>query len=606
MTDPQGKNNPFTVHTPEKMEAKDTVDLFVDVFTEFPKIPQVGHTFLHGPRGSGKSMMFRYLQPDCQIIVRECSPAEILFWGVYIPIKNTALSLTELLRLENRHASSLINEHFLVMYFTEKVFASFLKVDLGTWEKEAVPQVKDFIKEVFIRLLSACGDNAPNIPIDDCQCINECFGRVKSATEERYMQVITYLKRLTFAPTQEALPYDGALCGYHDFLYPLLLKMQELPFMPKGPIYLLVDDADNLNLTQTRILNTWVSSRTSTDVSIKASTQLQYKTYRTITGQIIESPHDFSEVNMSAIYTASPKARYRDRIQTMVSKRLILKGINVTPEEFFPEDEEQENRIKAIAGQYRADWEKSGRGYRPNDDAYRYARPDYIKSLGGSSKSTSTYKYAGLDQLTHISSGVVRNFLHAAALMFGDTVAQSSQESVVFIPPRIQDAVVRRLADDLVFSGLEQILDDKAEEAPPPEDVKKLQNLIRVLGATFQAILLSDRSERRVFSIAISGHLDEDVRRILRLGSELGYLHISSIGNKEGTGRTRLYVLTRRLAPHFNLDPSSFAGYLFVTSDALKTAMERPDYLLRKPGYLESLGEVRQLRLELDNEPEND
>ena len=66
-------------------------------------------------------------------------------------------------------------------------------------------------------------------------------------------------------------------------LLPNAQSTKGAPFMPKGPIYLLLDDADNLNETQTRILNSWVFCRTSSDVSLKISTQLNYKTFRTAT-----------------------------------------------------------------------------------------------------------------------------------------------------------------------------------------------------------------------------------------------------------------------------------------------------------------------------------
>lgn len=83
---------PFTVQSPEDMSADDMVHLFVNVFTDFPKVPHPGHAFLHGPRGSGKSMMFRYLEPDCQMLARKCSLQELPFYGIYIPVKNTELS----------------------------------------------------------------------------------------------------------------------------------------------------------------------------------------------------------------------------------------------------------------------------------------------------------------------------------------------------------------------------------------------------------------------------------------------------------------------------------------------------------------------------------
>ena len=63
----QGPPNPFTVKTPEGLAAAEAASLFVDVFTDFYKIRDPGHAMLNGPRGSGKSMMFRYLEPDCPV-----------------------------------------------------------------------------------------------------------------------------------------------------------------------------------------------------------------------------------------------------------------------------------------------------------------------------------------------------------------------------------------------------------------------------------------------------------------------------------------------------------------------------------------------------------
>lgn len=56
--------NPFRVFSPEEMVAEDVCELFVEPFTDFSKITLPGHAMLNGPRGSGKSMIFRYLLPD--------------------------------------------------------------------------------------------------------------------------------------------------------------------------------------------------------------------------------------------------------------------------------------------------------------------------------------------------------------------------------------------------------------------------------------------------------------------------------------------------------------------------------------------------------------
>ena len=123
---------------------------------------------------------------------------------------------------------------------------------------------------------------------------------------------------------------------------------------------------------------------------------------------------------------------------------------------------------------------------------------------------------------------------------------------------------------------------DEDQEPSSTGLTRKLRNLILALGGTFHQILLSDRSERRVFSIALSDEPDEELLTVLRLGVRYGYFHESTIGNKEGTGRTRLFILSRRLAPVFTLDPTSFAGYKFVTCAVLHEAMNTPKSFLRR------------------------
>ena len=590
---------PFTVQSPEDMSADDVVHLFVDVFTDFPKVPHPGHAFLHGPRGSGKSMMFRYLEPDCQMLARNCGLAELPFYGIYVPVKNTELRRTELRRLEDQHADVLLNEHFMVIGFAAKAFSSLEGLQIPEPSREALGQVHALVNEHFAGLLRGCGYEGDTPHADNDATPEACFSKLKKACEDIQSNLNLYFKSLAFS--QSPVPYHGPICGYMDFLFPLLCRIAELTFMPEGPIFFMIDDADNLSLTQTRVLNTWVSTRTSSRVSLKISTQLRYKTYRTVTGTTIDAPHDYSEINISTVYTASRKHTYRRRVREIVRKRLELRGITVSPEDFFPENLEQERAIAEIAERHKRDWAEAGRGHRPEDDALRYARPDYIKSLGGPSKSTHTYSYAGFDQLVHISSGIIRYFLEAAAMMYSEALAKvtTGRTDIQNIPPGIQNDVVRGMADDFLLGEFEKMNRDESAEAPDEKKLQELSNLINALGGLFFEILISHRAERRIFSIAFSDTPSHDIREVLDLGEEMGYFHVSAIGNKDGTGRTRLYILNRRLAPSFNLDPTSFAGYLFVTSDRIREAMERPQSLLRRIRHkgVDEMLEAWQLRL---------
>jgi hypothetical protein len=583
-------DNPFKVLTPEDMDAADVQALFVDVFTDFYKISNPGHTMVSGPRGCGKSMMFRYLLPDCQRLARKCELRELPFCGILVSIKNTMPNLTELHRLEAQHADAILNEHILTVFVANKVFTTISRAvaELGSEQSAAI---RGFVEDTLVpRLRMAGWTEKAQVPMDAQPA--QVFFHCAAIFDRLYAEVNQYAKRLALAP-QQPLPYAGALCGYLDVLFPVLQGLRALAFLPDGPFYVLIDDADYLNRTQTRVLNSWVSTRTAGDVSIKISTQLRYKTLATIAGPMIQSPHDYQEINIADVYTSS-RSRYPKRVEAIVKKRLMRGGwseAEADPREFFPVDKEQEDTIYAIAQRIKNGW-SGPKGYRPDDDVTRYARPEFFKSLAGASKSTSSYSYAGFDQLVHISSGLIRYFLEPAAQMYDEERAKTEPARVRFIRQGIQDSIIRGEAERLMFSEFDKMREDEADYAANHESddaradvpivTERLRNLLRVLGNTFYQKLVSEDSERRVFSVAISGTPAPELVRVFDLGVRYGYFHRSSIGNKDGTGRTRLYVLTRRLAPHFNLDPSSFAGYLFATNDILFDAMHNPDKTLRK------------------------
>ena len=116
-------NNPFEIKTPESNSAEDILELFVDVFPDFWQVKEAGHTFLNGPRGSGKSMMFRYMMPDCQMLKTGSKACDLDYFAVYVGIKQTNINNTDLERLSN-HATLIINEHLLSTFVIANVLGS--------------------------------------------------------------------------------------------------------------------------------------------------------------------------------------------------------------------------------------------------------------------------------------------------------------------------------------------------------------------------------------------------------------------------------------------------------------------------------------------------
>lgn len=569
--------NPFQITTPEDLSAEEMVKLFVDVFSDFQKVIDPGHVFLMGPRGVGKSMMFRYLQPDCQSLKNNCDVTTLPFLGIYVPLKNTNFSMTELKRLEDRHASELLNEHILVTFFSIKIFESLLAMKQGL-DKINTDELKEFYRDTFLSFFWSIPEEEKEL--EENSTVEDMLKKMMNIMENRYKSAMNYAKKLAF--TMELIPFEDELLDYLDFLLPLLDGMSEI--INHGTIYLLIDDAQCLSDTQTFILNSWVSTRTSRRVSLKISTQYNYKSFYTLQGSTIDSPHDFSLIDMASIYTGTNKSKYRNRIEEIVNKRLKLYGIKATAIEFFEVDSAQEDKIKEYAEKYRKAYDEgNGKGHNRSDDAIRYARPDFIKSLAGTSKNSSTYSYSGFEQLVHLSSGVVRYFLEPAHLMYAKELTNGNN-NITKISSGIQNEIIREEANKFLFNELDRIKIGKHENTIPSSDIDMLTNLIKGLGALFREILLSDRSERRVFSIAISDKPSEMVNNVLELGVRLGYFQQSTIGKKNSIfgGRTKLYIMNRRLAPIWTLDPNGFAGYLFVKNELLEEALVNPDAMNKR------------------------
>lgn len=604
------EQNPFWVWTPEDIAADKAVELFVEPFTDFPAVESPSHTFIHGPRGSGKSMMFRMMRPDCARLQRHgCSLAELPYLGVYIPIKKTEISQTEMVYLDKHAARYVFNEHMLCLYFAQKICD-----ELGSQRLDYKglscdrTAFTDWVRSRIIQRLTLSTSHEMldfKKADDDDEWAKSAFKTIADYLHKHWEVVEQLVRKLPLSP--ESLgAFNGNLLSYHSFLLPLIDGLRGFGLLPSVPVYLLVDDADNLSLIQTQILNSWIATRSTGSVCLKASTQMRYKTRLTFGGQRIEAPHDYHEVDVSVLYTTR-RDHYLNRLERIVARRLKSARLNEDPHSFFPEDPDQEAEVRKIQATLKDNAEKGeGRGHRPRDDANRYGRPEFIRLLGGSKKSTSKYSYSGFEQLAHISSGVVRWFLEPAARMFAEQISVSEPgTNITAIEPRIQNEKIREFSEAFFQTDFEQMKEDAKTQAREviewqerEKDYKRLEMLINAMGKTFFAILTDkDRSERRVFSIALSDPADDEVRRVLNLGVEEGYLYRATIGTKTGHGRTARYVLSRRLAPYFSLDPTSFSGYLFVTNENIRQAMNKSNSRLRD---IESLGDNIQMELPVD------
>ncbi len=574
--------NPFRVHTPESLSAEEVVKLYVSEMPGADAVHSAGHTMVVGSRGTGKSMMLRYLEPDCQLLVQDSKSqvhiTDIDYYSLYVTIKQTDLIYPELESLEGTFADRPVNEHFLILILVWKAVSRC--IDQGTLDFTKKNSFDSDTSKLF-RLLNKFID----------------FGEQKPKTDfDLFLSLVDYLADLHAASLQyldeiladpDSTPkFEAVLLRFSTFLLPFLEAWVGLEGMPgTRRLFIIIDDADYLNEMQTKILNTYVSTRQSSIFFKIASEIYQYKTFSTLDGRRIEVPHDFAEINTVDIYTSNTTRGYEARLTRIIDKRLELYNFDksktgriANAEQFFPEDGKQKSEISKLkrdiaTGAHKV---KSGAS-RPRDNAYRYAIPEYIRLLGGDRKSRSNYSYSGYNQLVNISSGIPRYFLEAAYLMY-DRMKALHDGEFTYIEPSVQNTVVREQAERIVMDELERLkLSDTHLDGSSATAVL-LHNLIISLGSFFQVSLLdAEATERRYFSFALSQTPTPELEKVLRFGVRNSMFTRTTIGRKEGFGRTHRYILTRRVAPYFTLDPNGFTAYRFLTNNALERMMHDPD-----------------------------
>lgn len=595
------KDNPFSVMVPDEMTAEEANAIFVELHADRPEVRGLGNIMISGVRGCGKSMLIRCSLCDFIMIRERKKFSELPYLAISLPVKKTELALADLQKLDNYFAPYMLNEHFMVMNVLIHTFLCLREIiyDKG---KHDVIKYEEFFEKIYCESLHICGCNDEITP--DYSSESGFFSSLYSHMCIKINEFKRYILSL-YNTENKMISYDLPLFSYGQLLVPVLRGLLELPGFPRGKkLLLFIDDADYLSEIQTQILNSWLVSRTQPTISIKVSAQEEvYKTFVTSTGVFVEAPHDFQEIDISPVYTTDFREGnyYRQAIMVLYKRLQLFWGVETYPdgnikemekalESFFPYYELQEKGIEIEAQKIKDGYEENGRGYDRSDDVRRYAIPNYIRSLGGRRKATSTFRYAGLRNIIHLSSGNIRYLLNAVALMYSMELSLRKDKNVKFISTSVQNRVLRDRAEYYLFKELRRNMDiGSVEENPieitdrPLSTADKLGNLINAMGKTFYDILVSGnqddpfsgKSERKVFSIALANPrmIDDEIRKVFKRGVRLGFLQKKTIGTKRGGGRTELYILNRCFAPIFNLDPTGFQGYLFVTNEDLWKAI---------------------------------
>lgn len=543
-------DNPFELVTASKLTAKEAIGLWCDD-SRLDRVRGGESCFINGNRGTGKSMLFRILQPDCQELL---NPGEMReFLSVYFAVRDSDLMAEELELMQEHPQKSAFSESHLTLLVVRQLFVTLEK----TLDVVSADSVVGLVGLAVDRITNAFDFSKVEAPTIIGNGPDVVLKRLVDVLDHETARLVNNVQRQLYGPEEG---YDGPLFFFDNLLGALADLLLESTGLR---LFVLVDDGDDLPMSHTVVLNSWIARRRNS-VVFKVSTMYAYKTFETRSGSKIQQPHDFIQYDIATRFLENDSEDYVGLLRKICVKRLgqadvvDASGEAVKPEDFFPEDERQKRRLEKTRARLMKEYAKRYKGRAARDNVYRHLTSEYMKELHRK-RALQSYRYAGFNTLAILSGGLVRDFIICAQRMYDDA-AGGSLDRIRMIPPRIQNGVVRRHADNVLF-GIE---DARQKRAGSENDWLAVSRMVVGLGATFKRKMLSDDQERRVFSFAFQSRPEPKMLERLELAVGEGYLVRGFISKKEGIGRRYLYVLTRRVAPAYSLDVSAYSGYLSV------------------------------------------
>jgi hypothetical protein len=579
-------NNPFLVYSPEEITPMEFKDSFVKEHTWINTLETPKDHFIYGSRGSGKSMLLTYLELAHQLCYFDNNLTAFFekkdnkYIGIMVHATLEGLNTDryELLVKNNLNQRSLIKDLCttdLIMAVLRRILRTFIEIPVVSAyvDSISIDRVRGFCTETVLELDRK---NIHSIQFENITKGTDGIAKLAGIfLEER--DIIREYANDRFQLKDTA--YEGNYPTF-TFLLNTIKRLKWLLDKQDFSIYILIDNGDDTKGIMQQCIDDLIAQREHRDICVKVA----YKKGTFWNLGNIQWPHDYSQIDIDELYSTQHTVYY-DRVKEIANKRLQNEAVHVNIEEYLPESTAERELLDSIKRKLEKDCSKEyedgvkeGKINRENlskadfvtNRVSKYAQAELFRQVRKTGKS-----YAGFNNIVHLSSGIVRQFLDICALMFNEEVKKSS-ESVKQISLQTQNVVIKTYADSFIdelerkFKGLER--EENTEEA---KYYQGLYNLVETLGNYYKERLENPAlREPRVFTFTLKDRpADKAVEKVLEIGVNENYFQSYWYSSKIGVGKYRGYAFNRRLCPRYSIDHTSFRGRIELTSSDIKDAI---------------------------------
>ena len=506
-----------------------------------PEIEKRSNLILTGPRGCGKTTVFRALSLDYRAATDDDDPSSLSYVGIYYRCHDLYFAFPRY-TLPNREDAFDIPVH----YFTSVLLASALE-QIQTWARRHFRDEYGRKERKLTQALWSLLDLTP--PSDpSAASLNTLIGRLKGKETERAARK----QRFANVPAERIEGYFGPQVLFSA----CSMIRDQLGFLQERPFYFFVDDYSDPKITRHLQMNlNRVVMHRSADVFFKLSTESPISFVREdLDGKKYVESREYDLVNLGLRYISSKGRQALDFLEDLFERR------------FGEVDDYPVRNLHELLGSSSVSENQRAR--------------DFREKQGRDS-------YAGVETVGAMCSGDIHYMIRLVGTMVEDCGGQealTSGEEAPRIAPRQQHASIRAAAGG--FMEAVRTL---------PRCGQQLADIVSAFGNVAYSYMLhrDSRNERgRPPHQATRIEPFEPVRVSEVAREILNELLRYSILIEDPRGKSRRgqivprFYLRRYLIPHFRLT--------FSRRDSLELENNELEALLCRPGEFEDEKRLRQ------------
>lgn len=590
--------NPFDLVTANDLGYEDIPQLFVGDYTPFNKINKRFDTILEGQRGTGKTMILRYMAFETQIKIwteEERKPASEFskhpasFVGVYCRLEQGVFDRSDLDAVESVDRRDRLFEHRLSLFVLSYVLKTLRSV------LQYIPINAQTLSSLKKRLSVLLAEPQ----IETCLDWQEVYNYCQQTIDIRIGEEDLHLGSL--------LP-GGSPTTFNPWL---TMSSQVVPFVEFSqgilgiacPFFLLLDDFDVLRPSQQLCIFRTASARKISVLCFKYGIMtLGKKAILSGTDRTYREGHDYDVVYLDWT-DKGLQTDYKKAVELITAKRLEAKhwpkGVSFgSMVDAWKRGDEIREIVKKMM---QSEWQRLLSSRRPETFENfwsKYGNARYFQYLA---KKKIHHRYSGYETIIDISSGIYRQYLEICNQIVAKALASEWRpDSGKPINAEIQDEAIRGYSGAMMDSLSVTAGDVTALLSGAIAITSKhMVTFIESLSELFKKRLHSGIREPEIFCISIKDNREDnaEAKAILNVAERESILqrrHEDYPPKTAGGPSLPTYMLNRRLAPRWGLGVR-MQGRIEVLSSDIVLAARDTGAFVRKFSRESREGESRAL-----------